>query len=147
MGMKPYKEIRLQIPNILGISNPGWCLYYNLKSLCFHRFVGGNKVDTLLEEIFNICRVINRPNIGYESKLASLFYPRRIIFQNHILIVDTCIAGIFSLTRSKVAIEIRNLGIRSMAKKISKNYIDHAAIMNGGTLVYKMTSKKMHDKH
>lgn len=32
-------------------------------------------------------------------------------------------------------------------KKISKNYIDHAAIMNGGTLVYKMTSKKMHDKH
>lgn len=32
-------------------------------------------------------------------------------------------------------------------KKLSKNYIDHAAIMNGGTLVYKMTSKKMHDKH
>ena len=32
-------------------------------------------------------------------------------------------------------------------KKLSKNYIDHAAIMNGGTLVYKMTSKKMHDKY
>lgn len=32
-------------------------------------------------------------------------------------------------------------------KKLSKNYIDHADIMNGGTLVYKMTSKKMHDKH
>ena len=32
-------------------------------------------------------------------------------------------------------------------KKLSKNYIDHAAIMNGGTLVYKMTSKKLHDKH
>lgn len=128
MGMKPYKEIRLQIPNILGISNLGWCLYYNLKSLCFHRFVGGNKVDTLLEEIFNICRVINRPNIGYESKLASLFYPRRIIFQNHILIVDTCIAGIFSLTRSKVAIEIRNLGIRSMAKKMLAKGMDETTV-------------------
>ena len=32
-------------------------------------------------------------------------------------------------------------------KKLSKNYIDHAAIMNGGTLVYKMTSKKLHDKN
>ena len=32
-------------------------------------------------------------------------------------------------------------------KKLSKNYIDQAALMNGGTLVYKMTSKKMHDKH
>ena len=128
MGMKPYKEIRLQIPNILGISNLGWCLYYNLKSLCFHRFVGGNKVDTLLEELFNICRVINRPDIGYESKLASLFFPRRIIFQNHILIVDTCIAGIFSLTRSKVAIEIRNLGIRSMAKKMLAKGMDETTV-------------------
>ena len=32
-------------------------------------------------------------------------------------------------------------------KKYSKNYIEHSTIMNGGTLVYKMTSKKKHDKH
>ena len=31
-------------------------------------------------------------------------------------------------------------------RKYTKNYIDHAAIMNGGTLVFKMTSKKRHDK-
>ena len=31
-------------------------------------------------------------------------------------------------------------------KKYTKSYISHADIMNGGTLVYKMTSKKKHDK-
>ena len=31
-------------------------------------------------------------------------------------------------------------------RKYTKNYIDHAAIMNGGMLVFKMTSKKRHDK-
>ena len=32
-------------------------------------------------------------------------------------------------------------------KKYNKNYIEHSTIMNGGTLVYKMTSRKKHDKH
>ena len=31
-------------------------------------------------------------------------------------------------------------------KKYTKSYIDHTTIMNGGTLTYKMTSKKKHDK-
>ena len=32
-------------------------------------------------------------------------------------------------------------------KKYNKTYINHSDIMNGGTLVYKMTSRKRHDKY